>query len=234
MMHMWADTQALDGKVALIASGSSAIGFAAAKEFAARGAQVVITGCRQDAVDAAVVQIGTGAIGLVGDVADLAHHDAVAAEVVSRFGGLDIYMANAEVNTIRPSSQVTEAQYDAQFNVNTKAVFFGIQKMTPIMCAGGAIIITGSIVSDKDMAGHAMHAGSKAAIFAFARSWAIELKSRGIRVNVLSPGPVHMPVSDGECGPPARLGSAALFLASEASSLVTGINLRIDGGMSLL
>jgi NAD(P)-dependent dehydrogenase (short-subunit alcohol dehydrogenase family) len=246
----------LQGKVALITGGSSGIGLASAKQFAAQGAQVVITGRHKQTVDDAVEQIGNGAIGLLGDVADIVHHDQVAAEIVKRFGGLDIYMANAGVNTINHSSLVTEAEYEAQFNVNTKGVFFGVQRMAPIMRSGGAIIITGSIASQKVMAGHAVYAGSKAAIFAFARSWAIELKSRRIRVNVLSPGPVDTPILDklgipledradfeksvaesiplGRLGLPDELGSAALFLASDASSFVTGINLCVDGGMSLL
>lgn len=246
----------LQGKVALITGGSSGIGLASAKQFAEQGAQVIITGRHKQAVDDAVEQIGNGAIGLLGDVADIAHHDRVAAEVVKRFGGLDIYMANAGINTINHSSLVTEAEYESQFSVNTKGVFFGVQKMAPIMRSGGAIIITGSIASEKVMAGHAVYAGSKAAIFAFARSWAIELKSRRIRVNVLSPGPVDTPILDklgiplddradfeksvaesiplGRLGLPDELGSAALFLASDASSFVTGINLCVDGGMSLL
>lgn len=250
------DVNTLQGKVALITGGSSGIGLASARQFAAQGAQVVITGRRKQAVDDAVEQIGNDAIGLLGDVADIAHHDQVAAEIVKRFGGLDIYMANAGVNTINHSSLVTEAEYESQFNVNTKGVFFGVQRMAPIMRSGGAIIITGSIASEKVMAGHAVYAGSKAAIFAFARSWAIELKSRSIRVNVLSPGPVDTPILDklgvpledradfersvaesiplGRLGLPDELGSAALFLASDASSFVTGINLCVDGGMSLL
>ena len=250
------DVNTLQGKVALITGGSSGIGLASARQFAAQGAQVVITGRRKQAVDDAVEQIENDAIGLLGDVADIAHHDQVAAEIVKRFGGLDIYMANAGVNTINHSSLVTEAEYESQFNVNTKGVFFGVQRMAPIMRSGGAIIITGSIASEKVMAGHAGYAGSKAAIFAFARSWAIELKSRSIRVNVLSPGPVDTPILDklgvpledradfersvaesiplGRLGLPDELGSAALFLASDASSFMTGINLCVDGGMSLL
>jgi NAD(P)-dependent dehydrogenase (short-subunit alcohol dehydrogenase family) len=246
----------LEGKVALITGGSSGIGLASARQFAAQGAQVVITGRRQQIVDEAIEQIGTGAIGFPGDVADLAHHDQVAGEIVKRFGGLDIYMANAGVNTITHSSQVSEEEYEAQFGVNTRGVFFGVQKLAPIMRNGGAIILTGSIASNKVMPGHAVYAGSKAAILAFARSWAIELKDRRIRVNGLSPGPVDTPILDklgipaedralfeqgvaqaiplGRLGLPDELGKAALFLASDASSFITGINLCVDGGMSLL
>lgn len=246
----------LTGRIALVTGGSSGIGLAAARMFADQGAQVVITGRRKAQVDEALAHIGRGATGIVGDVADLAHHEAVAHELMRGFGGLDIYMANAGVNTINHSSAVTEAEYDAQFAVNARGVFFGVQRMAPILRDGASVIITGSIASDRYMEGHAVYAGSKAALLAFARSWAIELKSRGIRVNVLSPGPVATPILDklglppesralleenvsaaiplGRLGASDELGSAALFLASDASSFITGINLRVDGGMSLL
>lgn len=243
-------------KVAVITGGNSGIGLATAKLFAREGASVVITGRRADAVDASVAEIGPRAVGLVGDVADLAHHDAVAELVRTRFGGLDIYMANAGVNTITPSPQVSEAEYDAQFAINTRAVFFGVQKIEPLLRDGGAIILTSSIASDKALDGHAAYAGSKAALGGFARSWALELKARGIRVNILSPGPTDtailakLGVPPGERGafesavaagiPLGRLGrseelaQAALFLASDASSFITGVNLKVDGGMTLL
>lgn len=247
---------ALAGKVALITGGNSGIGLSAAQAFAAAGAQVIITGRRKDAVDQALAQIAPGAIGWQGDVADISHHEIVAAEIKRKFGGIDIYMANAGVNLINHSAQVSSEEYDSQFSVNTRGVFFGVQKIVPLVRNGGSIIITGSIASDRFMDGHAVYAGSKAAIGAFARAWAIELKARGIRVNVLSPGPVDtallgklgIPAENrasfeqsvaaaiplGRLGHPAELGSAALFLASDSSSFVTGINLRVDGGMSLL
>jgi len=246
----------LKGRVALITGGNSGIGLASAKAFAAEGAQVVITGRRQRAVDEAVEQIGAGALGIQGDVADLAHHTRVAEEVLRRYGALDIYMANAGINTIMHSAEVSEDVYDAQFAVNTRGVFFGVQTFAPLIRDGGAIIITGSIASEKVLDGHAVYAGSKAATGAFARAWAIELKSRGIRVNMLSPGPVDTEILAklgvaaedrgsfeqamaqaiplGRMGLPDELAQAALFLASDASSFITGINLRVDGGMTLL
>jgi NAD(P)-dependent dehydrogenase (short-subunit alcohol dehydrogenase family) len=246
----------LSGKTAVITGGNSGIGLSAAKTFAAEGAQVIVTGRRRQAVEEAVAQIGAGALGIQGDVADVAHHESVAQQIRQRFGALDIYMANAGVNTITRSAEVSEAEYDAQFAVNTRGVFFGVQKLIPIMRDGGAIILTGSMASEKVLDGHAVYAGSKAAIGAFARSWAIELKSRGIRVNVLSPGPVDTAILDkmgipaeerglfekaiaeaiplGRLGQPEELAKAALFLASDASSFVTGVNLRVDGGMALL
>ena len=246
----------LTGKTALITGGNSGIGLAAAKAFAAEGARVMITGRRQQAVDKAVAEIGANALGITGDVADLAHHDHLADEVRNRFGGLDVYMANAGINTIEHSAEVSEDVYDAQFAVNARGVFFGVQKLAPLMRDKGTIIITGSIASEKVLDGHAVYAGSKAATNAFARAWAVELKSRGIRVNVLSPGPTDteilaklgVPVEKrsvferamaeaiplGRMGRPDELAQAALFLASDASSFITGVNLRVDGGMTLL
>jgi NAD(P)-dependent dehydrogenase (short-subunit alcohol dehydrogenase family) len=246
----------LAGKTAMITGASSGIGLAIARIFAAEGAQVIISGRRSQALEEAVRRIGSGALGLEGDTADPAHHARVAEEITRRFGALDIYMANAGINTIRHSAEVSEAEYDAQFAVNTRGVFFGVQKMVPIMRDGGAIVLTGSLASEKVLGGHAAYAGSKAAVGAFARSWAIELKERRIRVNVLSPGPTETAILDklgippeqlesfaaemaaaiplGRLGQPDELARAALFLASDASSFVTGINLRVDGGMALL
>lgn len=246
---------ALIDKVAVITGGNSGIGLATAKLFAEEGARVVVTGRRADTVKAAVAEIGPRGIGLVGDVADLSHHDAIAEAVRERFGGLDIYMANAGVNTITPSSEVSEVEYDAQFDVNARGVFFGVQKILPLMRDNGALILTSSIASDKALDGHAAYAGSKAALGAFARVWALELKTRGIRVNVLSPGPTDTAILEklgvapdqrdafearmasaiplGRFGKPEELARAALFLASDASSFITGVNLKVDGGMTL-
>jgi NAD(P)-dependent dehydrogenase (short-subunit alcohol dehydrogenase family) len=246
----------LADKIALITGGSSGIGLAIARRFAAEGARVLISGRRADAIEEAIGQIGDRASGFVGDVADPAFHGRVAGEIAERFGGLDIYVANAGINTIRHSAEVSEAEYDAQFAVNARGAFFGVQKTAPILRDGGAIVLTGSLASEKVLDGHAVYAGSKAAIGAFARNWALELKARRIRVNVLSPGPTDTAILDklgipaeqrgafaeamaaaiplGRMGRADELASAALFLASDASSFVTGVNLRVDGGMALL
>jgi NAD(P)-dependent dehydrogenase (short-subunit alcohol dehydrogenase family) len=245
----------LKGKVALITGGTSGIGFATADLFATEGAQVAVSGRRRDALDAAVERIGRGAIGFVGDVADPAHHTAVAEQIVRRFGGVDIYVANAGINTIRQSAEVSGAEYDIQFAINARGAFFGVQTMAPIMRDDGVIVLIGSLASDKVLGGHAVYAGAKAALGAFARNWAIELAPRGIRVNVLSPGPTDTEILDklgvapdqreafeasmaaaiplGRLGRPEEVARAALFLASDAGSFVTGINLRVDGGMAL-
>jgi NAD(P)-dependent dehydrogenase (short-subunit alcohol dehydrogenase family) len=245
----------LAGRTAVVTGGTSGIGLATARAFAAEGARVIVTGRGREALDDAVARIGGDAIGIAGDVADSAHHASVAAEVRNRLGDLDIYMANAGVNTITPSRDVSEAEYDAQFGVNARGVFFGVQKLAPCLRDGGSIILTGSLASEKVLEGHAVYAGSKAALVAFARSWVIEFAPRGIRVNVLSPGPTETAILEklglrpdarpafdkamAEAIPLGRMARAeeiaavALFLASDASRFVTGVNLRADGGMAL-
>ncbi|KQV73245.1 glucose 1-dehydrogenase [Rhizobium sp. Root1220] len=246
----------LQGKVAVITGGNSGIGKATAKLFADRGAKVVITARRQDVLDQAVNEIGHGAVGLCGDVADLAHHHEVAAEVSRVFGTVDIYMANAGVIDLKPFQEISEEVYDHHFSINTKGVFFGVQAISPIINHGGSIIITSSLAASKVLPDHTVYAGSKAAAAAFAKNWAIELKDRRIRVNILSPGPTDteilgkLGISDKQRGPflehmsktiPAgrlatseELANAAFFLASDDSRFVNGIELNVDGGMSLI
>jgi NAD(P)-dependent dehydrogenase (short-subunit alcohol dehydrogenase family) len=242
-------------KIAVITGGNSGIGLAAAKAFTAEGANVIIVGRRADAVAAATDELGAGATGLVGDVADLSTHARLVTLITERFGGIDIYFANAGTNTIMPTEAVSIEEFDTQFATNTRGVFFGVQSALPLMREGGSIILTSSIASQKVLEGHAVYAGTKAAIEAFARSWALELKGRRIRVNVLSPGPVDTPILAklgvapetqpefeaqtaqaiplGRLGRPDELASAALFLASDDSSFVTGVNIRVDGGITL-
>jgi NAD(P)-dependent dehydrogenase (short-subunit alcohol dehydrogenase family) len=243
----------LAGKVAVITGGTSGIGMATAELFAREGARVVVTG--RSGVDLAAEAIGNGALGVAGDVADLEHHKAVAELVKSRFGALDIYMANAGVIRPSPSDTVSVEDYDRHFAINTRGVFFGVQAIMPIMREGGSIIVTSSLAATKPLDAHTVYAGSKAAVAAFARNWALELRPRKIRVNVLSPGPVDTPILGklgvaeserpnfvksiaamipaGRLGEPRELAHAALFLASSASSFVNGVELHVDGGMSL-
>lgn len=256
-MHRYLETagRSLKGKVAVVTGGNSGIGKATARLFAEQGAQVVITGRRQDAVETAAAEIGRGVVGLTGDVAELDHHRCLAEELQRRFGGLDIFVANAGVINLAPTSAVTVAEYDRQFAVNTRGVFFGVQALLPILRDGGCIVLTGSLAATKVLENHAVYAGTKAALAAFARNWALELKARRIRVNVLSPGPVDtavvtklgVPEADrpafleamgeripvGRFGEAEELARAALFLASDSGSFVNGSELHVDGGMSL-
>jgi NAD(P)-dependent dehydrogenase (short-subunit alcohol dehydrogenase family) len=246
----------LEGKVAVVTGGNSGIGLATAQSFVDAGATVVIVGRRADAVDAALARLGGRATGVVGDIADLATHDRLAAHITRTHGRIDIYVANAGMAVLEPSSAVTPEGFDAHFATNTRGVFFGVTKAMPLMADGGAIVLISSIAGTKYMENHVVYAGSKAAIEAFARSWSVELKDRRIRVNVISPGPVDTPILEklgvdllhkaefektvsaaiplGRFGRPEELARAALFLASEESSFITGVNLLVDGGMSLL
>jgi NAD(P)-dependent dehydrogenase (short-subunit alcohol dehydrogenase family) len=247
--------QHLKDKVAIITGGNSGIGKAIAQLFAEEGAQVIITGRRQDVVDRAVQDIGHSAVGFVGDVADLEDHRKLADIVNRSFGGIDIYVANAGVINLTASADVTPEDYDRQFAINTRGVFFGVQAIAPLIRDGGSIIVTSSLAATKVLPNHTVYAGSKAAVAAFAKNWAIEFKSRRIRVNILSPGPVEteilgkLGVSEaerpafedymaslipaGRLGRAEELARAALFLASDAGSFVNGIELHVDGGMTL-
>lgn len=247
--------QNLKDKIAVVTGGNSGIGKAVAQLFVQEGAQIVITGRRPDVVEQAVADIGQNALGFVGDASDLADHVKLAELVRERFGCIDIYVANAGVINLAPSEAVTLEDYDRHFATNTRGVFFGVQTIAPLIRDGGSIVVTSSLAATKVLPDHPVYAGSKAAVAAFARSWAIELKERRIRVNVLSPGPVEtailgkLGVRDadrpafekrmaslipaGRLGQPEELARAALFLASDAGSFVNGVELHVDGGMSL-
>jgi NAD(P)-dependent dehydrogenase (short-subunit alcohol dehydrogenase family) len=244
----------LEGKIALTTGGNSGIGLASAKEFVREGAQVVITGRRQSALDDALKEIGSGAVAIQGDVSNLSDLDRLYQELAGRFGKIDVLFANAGVIELAPFQAVTEDHFDYQFNVNVRGLFFTVQKALPLMKDGGSIILTSSIAHLKALDGHNVYAATKAAIRSFARSWTADLKHRKIRVNCLSPGPVDTPIIEkmgispekfpefnqaiarlipmGRLGQASELATAALFLASADSSFVTGIDLCVDGGMA--
>jgi NAD(P)-dependent dehydrogenase (short-subunit alcohol dehydrogenase family) len=246
----------LSGKTALVTGASSGIGFSVAKRLHAHGAHVIITGRREGEVRSAAAELGERAFGMAGDVADASHHAMVASEIARRWGGLDIYVANAGLNRVTQSSEVTQEEYDTLFDVNTRGVFFGVQAVGPHIRNGGSIIITGSIASEKPLNGHAVYAGTKAATGAFARNWALEFRQRGVRVNIVSPGPTETSIIEkqgipedqlenfkaaaavgiplGRLGQPGEIATAIVFLASDDSSFITGVNLKVDGGMTLL
>lgn len=241
----------LEGKVALITGGSSGIGLASAQEFAAQGATVFITGRRQAELDAAVASIGGKVVGLRGDVAQLADLDRIYAEIRKQAGHLDIVFANAGGGDMLPLGAITEEHFDSIFSTNVKGALFTVQKALPLLKDGASVILMASITATKGTENFSVYSASKAAVRNFARSWLLDLKPRRIRVNVVSPGPVRTPglgglvppeheeglfaqlssqVPIGRLGEPAEIAKAALFLASDDSSFVNGIELFVDGG----
>ena len=244
----------LDGKVAVVTGGNSGIGLATAERFAAEGAHVFITGRRQAELDAAVSQIGKNVSGVQGDVSNLADLDRLYATVKQQKGRVDVLFANAGLGEFVPLGQITEAHFDKTFGVNVKGTLFTVQKALPLMPDGGSIVMNGSMVSMKGWPAFGVYAATKAALRSFARTWSVDLKSRKIRVNVVSPGTVITPgyknagLSDeqiaqieaeaaaatplGRVGTPEEIAKAVVFLASDESSYVTGIELFVDGGLA--
>ena len=244
----------LNDKVAVVTGGSSGIGLATAKLFAAEGAFVFITGRRQDELDSAAAEIGRSAIGIRGDIADPADLDRLFARIKTDKGRIDVLFANAGLGDLLPLGAITEASFDKTFDVNVKGTLFTVQKALPLMPKGSSIVLNASMVSIKGMPAFSVYAASKAALRSFARSWIVDLKDRQIRVNVVSPGTVPTPGYDqlgltkeqmvgfiasqaaviplGRVGVPDEIAKAVLFLASEESSFVNGIELFVDGGMA--
>jgi NAD(P)-dependent dehydrogenase (short-subunit alcohol dehydrogenase family) len=235
----------LQGKVAVITGGTAGIGLAVAKLFVAEGAYVFITGRREKELHDAVKEIGDNVIGVQGDVADLADLDRLYRTVEAN-GRIDIVFANAGLGEFVPLEHITEEHFDKIFNINVKGTLFTVQKALPLLNDGGSIILTGSVASAKGTPAFAVYGASKAAIRNFVRGWTVELKDRRIRSNVLSPGPIATALTAaqprdaiagiastipmGRLGEPDEVAKAALFLASDDSSFVTGIELFVDGG----
>jgi NAD(P)-dependent dehydrogenase (short-subunit alcohol dehydrogenase family) len=244
----------LEGKVAIVTGGNSGIGLATARRFAEEGAHVFITGRRQAELDAAVKLIGKQATGVRGDVASLGDLDSLYAEVKRQHGRIDILFANAGSAELAPLGAITEEHFDKIFSVNVKGLLFTVQKALPLFRDGGSIILNASIVASKGLEASSVYSATKAAVRSFARTWTVDLKGRGIRVNAISPGPIDTPginnlgltgeqieefkknivatVPMGRMGDPDEIAKAALFLASDDSSYVTGVELFVDGGMA--
>jgi NAD(P)-dependent dehydrogenase (short-subunit alcohol dehydrogenase family) len=244
-------TRKLEGKVAVITGGSTGIGLAAAKRFAEEGAYVFITGRRQAELDAAVKEIGPNAAAVRADSADLADLTRVFDTVKAAKGRIDVLYANAGVYEFTPFGSITEHAYDRMFDINVKGVLFTVQQAAPLIADGGAIILTGSISGSKGFEADSVYGATKAAIRSFARSLTSDLKARHIRVNVLSPGPIQTPGFDvfanddvrdymksivplGRIGDADEIAKAALFLASDDSSYVAGVELFVDGGSAAI
>jgi NAD(P)-dependent dehydrogenase (short-subunit alcohol dehydrogenase family) len=237
----------LKGKVAVITGATSGMALATAKLFVEEGAYVFITGRRQEQLDEAVKAIGKNVTGVQSDAGNLADLDRLYAAVKSTKGQFDVLFASAGVGDFNvPIGSVTEAAFDKTFNVNVRGTLFTVQKALPLMRDGGSIIMTGSIAGVKGFPGMSVYNASKAAVRSFARTWTMDLKARKIRVNVISPGTIDTgafvgvpkEVKDqfislipmGRIGEPHEIATVALFLASDDSSFITGIELFVDGG----
>ena len=240
--------QKLAGKIAVITGGSSGMALASAKRFVEEGAYVFITGRRQEQLDKAVKLIGRNVTGVRGDSANLDDLDRLFDTVRREKGRIDVLFASAGIGEVSKIGEITEKHFDTAFGLNTRGTLFTVQKALPLITDGGSIIMTSSNAGLKGFPGWGVYAASKAALHVFARTWVNELKERRIRVNVLCPGQVDTPMMDqvlnaegkkqfgsliprGKMGIPDEIATVALFLASDDSIYVNGVELVADGGM---
>lgn len=244
----------LKGKVALVTGGNSGMGLVTAQRFAQEGAQVVITGRRAKELDEAVAASGAGVIGVQGDVSSLTDLDRLYDVIRQKFGRLDILFANAGLGQVIPFGEVSEQSFDLHFDVNVKGLFFTVQKALPLLSDGASVILNASIAASKGLEAFSVYNATKAAVRSFARSWTNDLRGRKIRVNAISPGPIETPIFQkmglseqqvsefgknilsqvplGRMGRSEEIANVALFLASDESSYITGVDLSVDGGMA--
>lgn len=241
------------GKIALITGGSTGIGHATASRLAREGATVVITGRRQELLDEALKQIGHDATGIRSDISSSADLERIIQTISASHGRIDILFANAGGGEFAALGDITEAQVDKYFDINVKGTLMTVQSALPLMQAGSAIVVTGSIASIQGVPAFGVYAATKAALRSFARTWASDLKGRDIRVNVVSPGVVVTPaykselkMTDeqieayikevaettplGRVGQADEIAKAVSFLASDDASYITGVELFVDGG----
>jgi NAD(P)-dependent dehydrogenase (short-subunit alcohol dehydrogenase family) len=247
-------SQKLSGKIALVTGGNSGIGLATAKRFVNEGAYVFVTGRRQVELAAAVKEIGGNVTGVPGDVSNLGDLDRLFAQIKRDKSKLDIVFANAGGGELAPLGAITEEHFDKAFRINVKGLLFTVQKALPLLPDGASIILNASIAASKGLPAMSVYCATKAAVRSFARTWAADLKDRRIRVNAVSPGPIDTPgvssvvktpqeaeqfranmiaaVPLGRIGEADEIAKAVVFLASDDSSFVTGIELFVDGGMA--
>lgn len=239
----------LDGKIAVVTGGSSGIGLGIAKELANEGAHVYITGRRQDALDKAVAEIGHGAVGVRADASDLADMDRLYKAVKGGNGAIDILVLNAGFYEFMKLGEITEEHFDKTYNTNVKGVLFAFQKALPLLTRGASVIVTGSIAGSTGIPSMSVYSSTKAAVRNLVRGWILDTREYGIRINVLRPGHTLTPglsgllpdeahegliaqIPLGRLGTPEDLGKAAVFLASDDSSYISGVELDVDGGLS--
>ena len=243
----------LTNKMAVVTGGSSGIGLATARRFIAEGAEVVITGRNQEALDSASSELGDRAYGIQGDVSNLDDLDSLFGQIRERFGRVDVLFANAGIAPLAPFDAVTEEQFDRLFNVNVRGLFFTVQKALPLLSDGASVILNASVVAQSGLPNTSVYSATKAAVRSLGRTLAAELASRGIRVNVVSPGFIESPFWGkvglkqddidafgaqvvqqtplGRPGIPEEIAATATFLASDDSSFFTGADLVADGGL---
>jgi NAD(P)-dependent dehydrogenase (short-subunit alcohol dehydrogenase family) len=243
-------TKRFENKVVVITGGSDGIGLATAKLFAIEGAHVYITGRRQELLAEAVKDIGHGVVGVQGDVTNSADVARLYERIQRDHQKVDVVFANAGIYEGVPLEAIDDANFDATFDVNVKGVVFTVQQALPLMTAGSAVVLNGSVAGSMGLPGQSLYNASKAAVRSFARSWTNDLKERGIRVNVVSPGgtetrmirsyldgqpeveeALNKSVPLGRLGEPNEVAGAVLFLASSESSFVAGHELFVDGGV---
>ncbi|WLS81109.1 SDR family oxidoreductase (plasmid) [Erwinia pyri] len=242
-------TKRFENRVVLVTGGTDGIGLTTAKSFAEQGAHIYITGRRQDRLDEALKEIGYGVVGVQGDVSNLADLDRLYAQIQQEKGRVDMVFANAGISESAPIGGIEEEHFDRVFGINVKGTVFTVQKALPLMTAGGSIILTGSGAGSKGFANLSIYSATKAAIRSLARTWTTDLKSQGIRVNVVSPGMVLTPAMQtylqnnegseawmqqaipfGRLARTEEIAKAVMFLASDESSFVGGEELFVDGG----
>lgn len=246
----------LKNKIALITGGNSGIGLATAKLFQQEGAKVIITGRRKEVVDKSVEEIGHGAVGFASDTSNLQDIDHLYRTVKEMYGRIDVLYLNAGIAKFEPMEIVTEERFDELSNTNFKGLFFNVQKAVPLMANGGSIIITTSAAGQIGSPNMSVYGATKAAARSLARTLSGDLLPRGIRVNGISPGPIDTPIMEkvgiplealegakqsfAAENPMKRIGTAdeiakaALFLASDDSSYIAGVDLAVDGGLTQL
>jgi NAD(P)-dependent dehydrogenase (short-subunit alcohol dehydrogenase family) len=241
-----------EGKTVVITGGNSGIGLATAKLFHDEGANVAISGRDQKTLDEAVKTIGNGTLAVKADVSKLADIDKLFAQVAAKFGKIDVLFANAGVAKFAPIADSSEQLFDENFDINVKGMYFTLQKAIPLLNDNGAIVLNSSVAGSKGTAGASVYSATKAAVRSLARTFAAELVARGIRVNVVSPGPIVTPILGRtglpqeildqfseqfksanpmkRFGQPEEVGHAVLFLGSREASYITGVDLNVDGG----
>ncbi len=246
----------LNGKRALITGGTTGIGLETAKQFLAEGARVAITGTNPATLEAARAALGSGVLAIPSDAGDIAAQAALGSKIGEAFGGLDILFVNAGIASFGPIDQLDEATYDRMFAVNLKGPMFLVKALLPLLADPTSIILNGSINARIGMPNTSVYAATKAGLISLARSLSGELISRGIRANVISPGPIATPIFGKmgfpedvlksmaasfqaqipvkRFGEPSEIATAAVFLASDESRFTVGSELVIDGGMSNL